>query len=119
MEENPLCPVVKVTKEDIKVAQQPWRMALIVKILGKGVGLRFLQYRLSKLWQPEVSMEVINLENDYFLVRLGDRRDIERAFFDGPWKIYDHYLIVQRWEPSIRRRVQKSCRLGVYSRTTY
>lgn len=38
-----------------------------MKLLGKRVGLRFFQNRLMKMWQPVGTMDVIDLENDYFL----------------------------------------------------
>ncbi|KAJ1383360.1 hypothetical protein SESBI_43424, partial [Sesbania bispinosa] len=38
-------------------ACRPWRKALIVKVLGKRVGLRFLHLRLLKLWNPVGEIE--------------------------------------------------------------
>lgn len=96
-EEDPLCPVFKVTKEELKEAQQQWRMLLIVNLLGKKVGLRILQTRLMKLWKPIGVMDVIDLENDYYIVRFSEMIDLYKAFMDGPWRVVDHYLIVQRW----------------------
>lgn len=61
-EEDHLCPVVKISKEEIKEAQQYWRKALIVKLLGKRVGLRYMQTRLTKMWQTVGTMDVIDLE---------------------------------------------------------
>lgn len=98
-DEDPLCPVMKVTKEELRKAQKPWRMSMIVKLLGKRVGLRFLQTRLNRMWQSVGAMDVIDLENDYFLVRFEDRRDFMFVFTEGPWYISDHCLIIQRWKP--------------------
>ncbi|KAJ1434399.1 hypothetical protein SESBI_05543 [Sesbania bispinosa] len=55
--EDRLCPVIKLSKEERHEACRPWRKALIVKLLGKRVGLRFLHLRLIKLWHPVGEME--------------------------------------------------------------
>ncbi|KAJ1410078.1 Ribonuclease H domain [Sesbania bispinosa] len=77
----------------------PWKRAVIVKLLGKKIGLRLLQTRLSKLWQTTSSMEVIDLENDYFLVQFGNLDDLNHVLENGPWMIMDHYLVIQKWRP--------------------
>lgn len=33
--------------------------------------------RLMKMWQPCGAIEVIDLENDYFLIKFDDWRDVE------------------------------------------
>ncbi|XP_031120209.1 uncharacterized protein LOC116023354 [Ipomoea triloba] len=45
-------------------------------------------------------MELIALENDYFLVKFGSDEDLAFAMFEGPWMILDHYLIVKEWVPN-------------------
>ncbi|CAN1167635.1 hypothetical protein LINPERHAP2_LOCUS27344 [Linum perenne] len=39
------------------------------------------------------------MANDFFLVRLSDQEDYQRAAFGGPWKLYDYYIFVARWSP--------------------
>lgn len=41
----------------------------------------------------------MNMADDYFLVQLSDIEDYRHALYEGPWKVADHYLIVQRWIP--------------------
>ncbi|KAJ1384706.1 hypothetical protein SESBI_42330 [Sesbania bispinosa] len=65
--ENVLCPVVKLSCKERLEAFRPWKKTFIVKLLGKRVGLKFLHLRLLKLWHPVGKMDVIDLENDYFL----------------------------------------------------
>ncbi|KAJ1436285.1 hypothetical protein SESBI_04316 [Sesbania bispinosa] len=81
---DPRCPVVNVTKEERKQACQPWKNSIIVNLLGKGVGLKFLTLRLLKLWNPLGEMEVIDLENDYFLVKFSNFNDTNYVFQGGP-----------------------------------
>lgn len=75
-EVNIFYPVVQVSKEVIKEACRPWKKAIIVKLLGKRLGLHFLRNRLLKVWCPVGDMEMIDLENDYFLLRFSDSTDV-------------------------------------------
>ncbi|CAL1387395.1 unnamed protein product [Linum trigynum] len=47
-------------------------------------------------------MEIKDLDHDCFLVRLDNEQDYFRALTDGPWVIFDHYLIVQQWTPNFK-----------------
>ncbi|KAL4353103.1 hypothetical protein GQ457_06G028150 [Hibiscus cannabinus] len=42
-------------------------------------------------------IQLIDLDNNYFLVRLEDPRDYERSLTEGPWTIFGCYLTVQPW----------------------
>ncbi|KAJ1382463.1 hypothetical protein SESBI_44240, partial [Sesbania bispinosa] len=79
-----LCPTVKLTKSERIGACIPWKRALIVKLLGKRVSLKFLQGKLHKLWQPQGRMEVIDLDNDYFIIRFADWSDLSKVHEGGP-----------------------------------
>ncbi|KAJ1426110.1 hypothetical protein SESBI_10495 [Sesbania bispinosa] len=93
------CPVVKISKEERKRVCRPWKHWVIVKLLGKKVGLKFMLLRLEKLWCPLGEMEVIDLENDYFLIRFPNFNDFNHVFEGGPWIILGHYLVIQKWHP--------------------
>ncbi|KAJ1389959.1 Ribonuclease H domain [Sesbania bispinosa] len=94
-----LCPMVKLSKEERIGACIPWKRAIIIKLLGKRMSLKFLQGRLQRLWQPKERMEVIDIDNDYFLVRFTDWSDLNKVYEGVPWVIMGHYLVVQRWKP--------------------
>ncbi|CAL1382849.1 unnamed protein product [Linum trigynum] len=80
----------------------PWQRTLVVRLLGRSIGYAFLCNRLRALWRPTGSMDVHALDQDFFLVKLGNDQDYYKALTDGPWTIFDHYLIVQQWSPSFR-----------------
>ncbi|CAI0430012.1 unnamed protein product [Linum tenue] len=44
----------------------------------------------------------MDLNNNTFLVTLGDDQDYLRALAGGPWVILDHYLVVHPWSTSFR-----------------
>lgn len=63
---DPLCPKVPVTSEERKNLCKPWRKAIIIKLLGRRVGYRFLYARLTKIWNLKSNFELIDLLNDFF-----------------------------------------------------
>ena len=66
---------------------RPWKNTMIVKLLGRSIGYRSLCTKLESLWRVERGFTVIDLENDYYLVRFGAEEDVEFAFTQGPWTI--------------------------------
>ncbi|KAJ1375707.1 hypothetical protein SESBI_50713 [Sesbania bispinosa] len=71
--EDPLCPTIKISK-----------------------------FEPRDMWQPTGSMEMIDLENDYYLLRFSHQEDVSRVFEGGPWMILDHYLM----EPTVEEAAQ-------------
>ncbi|KAJ1408029.1 hypothetical protein SESBI_23885 [Sesbania bispinosa] len=116
MKDDPLCPTVKVSKAELKYPCQPWRKAILVKLLGKRLGMKFLRQRLIKLWQPEGGMDMIDLENDYFLIRFSNMADVSRVFEGGPWMILDHYLMIRKWHPEFFPSQDEFKRVAVWVR---
>ncbi|XP_015965172.1 uncharacterized protein LOC107488895 [Arachis duranensis] len=100
-EEEPFnpCPTIPISKEEFDEWCKPWRSALYVKLLGKRVGLGFMEQRLKRDWGKKGSINVIDMDRDYFLVHFADTKDYSYALMEGPWMIAGHYLIVQRWRP--------------------
>ncbi|KAK9181069.1 hypothetical protein WN944_024206 [Citrus x changshan-huyou] len=54
---------------------------------------------LNDLWRTLQGFTVIDLENDFFLVRFKSEIDAQYALTQGPWTILGHYLTVQQWTP--------------------
>ncbi|XP_019167843.1 PREDICTED: uncharacterized protein LOC109163549 [Ipomoea nil] len=99
-EDDPLCPTIRLTKEEVEAIRAPWRKTLIVKVMGRRVGYdAYLLRRLVSMWKPKGSLDLIAIDNDYFLVQFGAVDDLEFAMFGGPWMVLDHYLIVKPWVP--------------------
>ncbi|KAK8539460.1 hypothetical protein V6N13_104301 [Hibiscus sabdariffa] len=40
-------------------------------------------------------LQLINIENDFFLVEFSDRGDYQKVLTEGPWSIFDHYITVE------------------------
>ena len=81
---NALCPMITISKDEWKALCEPWKLCLVVKLLGKTLGFRFLKVRLQKLWLKEGNMDFINIGNDVFLVKFLNQRDYNFALIEGP-----------------------------------
>nr|XP_025703040.1 myb-like protein X [Arachis hypogaea] len=59
-----------------------------------------MKRRLEIMWGRFGGIDVIDLGNDFYLIKFYAQEDLDHALLDGPWKIYDHYLAVRLWEPN-------------------
>ncbi|XP_050217898.1 uncharacterized protein LOC126668761 [Mercurialis annua] len=74
-----------------------WKTTVVVKLLGRPIGYRNLCNLLESMWNFTQVFDVIDLENNYFLVRLKNGGDVEAVLIGGPWVMLDHYLSVYNW----------------------
>ncbi|XP_055960811.1 uncharacterized protein LOC130015168 [Mercurialis annua] len=79
---------------------KPWLKTVVIKLLGRPIGYKNLCNRLENIWKFSRGFDVIDLENDYFLVRFWSGSDVEAVLTGGPWVILGHYLSVQAWSPN-------------------
>ncbi|XP_050260089.1 uncharacterized protein LOC126705223 [Quercus robur] len=73
--------------------------AIIVKLVGKSVGLNYLHSKLSQLWKPSGRLDCVDLGNNFFLTRFYVKEDLDNVLRNGPWFIVDHFLSLRPWEP--------------------
>lgn len=86
---------------------KPWQNSVVVKLLGKNIGYRVLCTRLKSMRKKIGELSVVDLENNFFLIRLQSYEDVEYALTEGPWVIMGHYLTVQPWSPQFDSKVNK------------
>lgn len=110
------CPLICLTREEKKGLRDKWRQSLIVKLWGRKIGYAFLKRKLQTMWRPKAFMDVVALENDYFLVRFFSKDNYEFARNQGPWIIFDHYLIVKEWAPNFDPMTDKTEKMIVWVR---
>ncbi|KAJ4839342.1 hypothetical protein Tsubulata_048483 [Turnera subulata] len=93
---------VKLSESFKERLEKRWDYTVVVKLLGRIVGYHTLCGRLQTLWKPSRPMKVVDLEEDFFLVRLNCEEDYYRALTGGPWIILGHALSVQPWDSTFR-----------------
>ncbi|XP_039044644.1 uncharacterized protein LOC120184190 [Hibiscus syriacus] len=70
---------------------------LIVKVLGRMVGYNTLHNRIYTIWKPSHPINLVDIENNYFLVKFSCQQDYLNGLSDGPWTIFGHYLTIEPW----------------------
>ncbi|GLT25060.1 hypothetical protein SLA2020_002140 [Shorea laevis] len=80
----------------------PWRNSLIIKLLGKRINYHLLRSRLSREWRTEGEFEVIDVGQGYYVVKFSIPKDCSKVLRGGPYKLFDHCLAVQPWEPNFQ-----------------
>lgn len=66
-EEEEDCPTIVLAKEVKARLRKPWRLTLIIKVLGCIVGYNYFLMRIRSMWKPKAPMELVAIENDFFL----------------------------------------------------
>lgn len=109
-------PKIEVAIEEYDEWCRPWHNTLIVNILGKKVGLRYMTNKLQYIWSKGGAVQVMDMSNGYFLVHFADEGDYKHALFEGPWRLLDHYLVVQRWRPFFKSSDHQVGKIAVWIR---
>ncbi|XP_057432215.1 uncharacterized protein LOC130724967 [Lotus japonicus] len=109
-------PIIPISIEEYSEWCRPWKNSLIVKLLGKKLGFRWMNQRLQRLWAREGEIKVMDLSEDYFLVRFSSENDYKLALFEGPWMVADHYLMIQRWRPMFKADDSQVQKIAVWIR---
>lgn len=57
---------------------------VVLKLLGRNIGFPVLQNKLYNLWKPVSQFHLMDIENDYFLVKFQNKIDYENVLSEGP-----------------------------------
>ncbi|CAN1121243.1 hypothetical protein LINPERHAP1_LOCUS5970 [Linum perenne] len=91
--------MISFSDEEILGFYRPWSKAVVVKVLEKDFTYPVIRRRLESLWARAGRIQVLDLANNFYLVRFSADEDYQRALFEGTWKIYDYYFSVAKWSP--------------------
>lgn len=89
--ENRLLPKISLSKKIRQELGEPWKDALVVKLLGKSVGYLVMKDRLQKIWKLQGGFDILDVDNDFFMVKFDLQSDKLQGGFD--------YLCVFHWTP--------------------
>ena len=94
------CPDIRLTKEEKERICRPWKRTLIIKLLGRNIGYHLLLKKIQEIWRPKSLIDLVAIDNGFFLARFSSEEDYEYAKYEGPWMIFNHYLTVSQWQPN-------------------
>ncbi|KAK5774661.1 hypothetical protein PVK06_042517 [Gossypium arboreum] len=80
-----------------QILEKEMSTLIILKILGRNIGISTLQNKLYGIWRPSKPFQLMNIENGYFLAKFQNSIDYDKVLSQGPWVIFDYYLTVQPW----------------------
>ncbi|MBA0701579.1 hypothetical protein Goari_026899 [Gossypium aridum] len=61
---------------------------VIVKLLGSKIGFNALNNKITLLWKPKGSFQLMDLDNEFYLVQFDDTDDYKNVLTGGPWVVY-------------------------------
>ncbi|XP_031104379.1 uncharacterized protein LOC116007853 [Ipomoea triloba] len=68
------------------------------------------------MWRLQGKHNLMDIGFGCFIIRFDNRKDYLHVLLDGPWKIFDNYLVIQRWEPEYRPRTARLKKMAVWVR---
>uniref|UniRef100_A0A2N9ICX1 DUF4283 domain-containing protein n=1 Tax=Fagus sylvatica TaxID=28930 RepID=A0A2N9ICX1_FAGSY len=108
-------PVILLSKAEKERINAPWRSALIIKVFGKSIGFKYMDFKIRSLWKPLGDMQCIYLGNDFFLIRFTLEEDYWKVVNGGPWFINQQFLTIRRWSPGFRPSEAKISTTAVWA----
>ncbi|KAJ1403376.1 hypothetical protein SESBI_27380 [Sesbania bispinosa] len=60
-------PIVNVKLEEYGKLCNPWKYSLIVRLMGKRMGFRFMSLKLKHLWAKKGDVRIMDVSDDFFL----------------------------------------------------
>lgn len=63
-------PSIEFSKRVKDCLYRPWRTSVIIKLMGRPLSYTFLRDRLLQRWELKGLMSLIDLENNYFIVKI-------------------------------------------------
>ena len=109
-------PEVPVSIDEFNEWCKPWKLTLIVKLLGKSLSLRVMDRWIQRSWARKGAIRVLDMNEDFYIVRFADEGDYIHALYEGPWLLADHYLLVQRWRPLFQPEWKAVQKMAVWVR---
>ncbi|OMO79365.1 hypothetical protein CCACVL1_13717 [Corchorus capsularis] len=102
--------------EDRNRIRDWWSLSLIVKVFGKKVGYRFLASKLKDLWEIQKQPLIVDLGNEFFMLKFHSAEDLNFVIKEGPWFIAGHFLTMRKWEPNFRPSAASFSSVAVWVR---
>lgn len=91
---------VPISTDDKIRMYRPWQLSVIIKTFEANVGYKYLSKKLPELWQPSEPLALIDLGQDFFLIKFQKQENYSKAIHQVPWFLGNHFLAVHQWQPN-------------------
>jgi len=86
---------IPVSKKEVQLWSNPMKLTLVVNGLGKKINFRMLERKLNREWARTGDIKITDMPRGFFAVTFTREEDYKHALYEVPWRIADHYLLVQ------------------------
>ncbi|MBA0792766.1 hypothetical protein Gohar_017238 [Gossypium harknessii] len=83
-----------------KFIEKKMAKTVVIKLLGRKITFNAILNIIKILWKTKSPFQLMDLENDYYLVQFNDEEDFKNVLTKGPWVIFGQYLTVRPWLPN-------------------
>nr|XP_025637066.1 uncharacterized protein LOC112732536 [Arachis hypogaea] len=99
---DPMPPRVCFSEEARNILSEPYKEAIVIKVLGKNLSYTAMFHKLKGVWRITGGYEILDVGFGYFLVKFDRMDDREKVLLGGPWMIFGHYIAVKPWTPDFK-----------------
>ncbi|KAJ6418583.1 hypothetical protein OIU84_001863 [Salix udensis] len=71
---------------------RPWKSAIIIKLMGRLLTYNFLREQLLRRWKLKEPITLIDLENNFLIVKFLLDEDMKYVLIGGPWQVVGQYV---------------------------
>lgn len=100
--DDPTCleEAIHLTSTEMQRLYLPQSASVIIKVFGKKIPYTYLRNKLVDLWRPSEPINLIDLGNDYHVVKFKFEANTHKVLYEGPWFVARNFVSVQKWEPN-------------------
>ncbi|XP_019245220.1 PREDICTED: uncharacterized protein LOC109225082 [Nicotiana attenuata] len=107
---------ISLSLEDRQRIYEPWKFSIIIKLVGKRMLHHYLKKKIQDLWKPTEEFSLIDLGEDYYIIKFTKKENMDKAIHLGPWFINGHFLSISKWKPNFVARNEKLTSSAVWVR---
>lgn len=107
---------IPLSKEDKLRLYQPWLNSLIIKVFRKRFGYKYLLEQLKSIWNLSEEVTLMNLGNDYYLIKLHFEHNYAKVLNGRPWFIGNHFFTIRQWEPKFNAQIAVCQKIVIWAR---
>ncbi|CAN1142454.1 hypothetical protein LINPERHAP2_LOCUS13095 [Linum perenne] len=94
------CPTVRIPSHEARRVRTKWSHSLILRTLGKSFPYEFMVRKLNQLWARKGKIWIWDIGFGHYVAKFMSVEDYDRAMFEGPWLVGDHYVVSEEWRPN-------------------
>ncbi|XP_075096552.1 uncharacterized protein LOC142174621 [Nicotiana tabacum] len=107
---------ISLTEEEKQRIYEPWKNFIIVKLVGKRMLHHYLKKEIQELWRPTEDFQLIDLGENYYIIKFKRKENMDKGIQQGPWFINKHFLSITRWKPNFVATKEKVTNSAVWIR---